>query len=45
LTDARINGVNLYYEETGRGIAMIFVHEFAGEAASWRPQIRFFSPR
>ncbi len=24
---------------------MIFVHEFAGEAISWRPQVRFFSRR
>jgi pimeloyl-ACP methyl ester carboxylesterase len=24
---------------------MIFVHEFAGEAASWQPQVRFFSRR
>ena len=45
MTGARVNGVNLYYEETGHGLPMIFVHEFAGEAASWRPQIRFFSRR
>lgn len=37
-----INGVNLYYEEAGRGVPMIFVHEFAGEARSWAQQVRFF---
>jgi len=42
---ARINGVALSYEEVGDGVPMIFVHEFAGEAASWQPQIRSFSRR
>jgi pimeloyl-ACP methyl ester carboxylesterase len=39
---AFINGVNLYYEEAGHAVPMIFVHEFAGEARSWAPQVRFF---
>jgi pimeloyl-ACP methyl ester carboxylesterase len=42
---ARINGVALAYEEVGDGVPMIFVHEFAGEAVSWQPQVRFFSRR
>jgi len=42
---ALINGINLYYEEVGQGVPMIFVHEFAGEATSWAPQVRFFGPR
>lgn len=42
---APINGVNLYYEDVGRGVPMIFVHEFAGEATSWAPQVRFFGRR
>ena len=37
--------VKLYYEETGRGYPMIFVHEFAGDYRSWQPQLRYFSPR
>ena len=37
--------VKLYYEETGRGHPMIFVHEFAGDYRSWRPQVRYFSRR
>jgi pimeloyl-ACP methyl ester carboxylesterase len=38
-------GVRLYYEEAGAGVPMVFVHEFAGEAASWTPQVRFFARR
>lgn len=40
-----VNGVNIYYEEAGRGIPIIFVHEFAGDWRSWEPQMRFFSAR
>ena len=42
---ARVNGVNLFYEETGQGPPLIFVHEFAGDSASWHLQVRFFSRR
>jgi pimeloyl-ACP methyl ester carboxylesterase len=41
----RVNDINLYYEETGSGIPLIFVHEFAGDWRSWEPQVRFFSSR
>ncbi len=37
--------VKLYYEETGRGYPLIFVHEFAGDCRSWEPQVRYFSRR
>lgn len=37
------NGVELYVEEAGSGVAVIFVHEFAGDYRSWEPQMRFFS--
>jgi pimeloyl-ACP methyl ester carboxylesterase len=37
------DGVQLYYEETGRGIPIVFVHEFAGDCRSWEPQVRHFS--
>jgi pimeloyl-ACP methyl ester carboxylesterase len=40
---AQINGVSLYYEETGEGYPLIFSHEFAGDYRSWEPQVRFFS--
>ena len=39
------DGVGLYYEETGSGAPLIFVHEFAGDHRSWEPQIRFFARR
>ncbi len=34
------DGVNLAYEEAGSGTPVIFVHEFAGNMASWEPQLR-----
>jgi pimeloyl-ACP methyl ester carboxylesterase len=39
------DGVRLYYEETGSGVPVIFVHEFAGDARSWEPQLRHFGQR
>jgi len=30
-----VNNVNLYYEEAGSGIPILFVHEFAGDWRSW----------
>lgn len=36
------DGIQLYYEETGQGVPLIFVHEFAGDLRSWEPQIRHF---
>lgn len=39
------DGVKLFYEETGKGTPVIFVHEFAGDFRSWEPQVRHFSRR
>lgn len=39
------DGVKLYYEETGRGTPVVFVHEFAGDMRSWEPQMRHFGQR
>jgi pimeloyl-ACP methyl ester carboxylesterase len=39
------DGIKLYYEETGSGIPVVFVHEFAGDCRSWEPQIRYFARR
>ena len=36
------DGVRLYYEETGSGAPVIFVHEYAGDHRSWEPQLRHF---
>jgi pimeloyl-ACP methyl ester carboxylesterase len=37
------DGVRLYYEETGDGTPVVFLHEFAGDHRSWEPQVRHFS--
>jgi pimeloyl-ACP methyl ester carboxylesterase len=42
---ALADGVRLYFEETGQGLPLVFVHEFAGDYRSWEPQVRFFSRR
>ena len=39
------NGINIYYEETGSGTPLLFVHEFAADTRGWEPQVRFFSRR
>ena len=39
------DGVRLYYEDTGVGTPIVFVHEFAGDHRSWEPQVRHFSRR
>ena len=37
------DGVKLYYEESGSGAPLVFVHEYAGDYRSWEPQMRFFA--
>jgi pimeloyl-ACP methyl ester carboxylesterase len=37
--------VGLYYEDTGKGTPIVFVHEFAGDLRSWEAQVRHFSRR
>jgi pimeloyl-ACP methyl ester carboxylesterase len=39
------DGVRLYFEETGSGHPVIFVHEFAGDLRSYEPQMRHFGKR
>jgi pimeloyl-ACP methyl ester carboxylesterase len=39
------DGVKLYYEETGSGIPIVFVHEFAGDLRSYELQMRYFGQR
>lgn len=38
-------GAKLYYEESGSGFPLLFVHEFAGDHRSWEAQLRFFARR
>ncbi|MDH3714567.1 MAG: alpha/beta hydrolase [Gammaproteobacteria bacterium] len=37
--------VELYYEDTGSGTPIVFVHEFAGDYRSWAPQVHHFARR
>jgi len=39
------DGVKLYYEETGTGTPIVFVHEFAADHRSWELQMRHFGQR
>jgi pimeloyl-ACP methyl ester carboxylesterase len=38
-----VNGVELYYEDTGSGYPIVFCHEFAGDHRAWDPQVRAFT--
>src|SRR5438477_7808725 len=40
---AALNGVELYYEESGGGFPVVFCHEFAGDYRAWDPQVRSFN--
>lgn len=42
---ASVNGVNLYYEQTGEGAPLVWVHEYGGDLRSWEPHVRYFSRR
>jgi pimeloyl-ACP methyl ester carboxylesterase len=35
-------GARIYYEETGEGTPILFIHEFAGDHRSWNDQMRHF---
>ncbi len=37
------DNVRLYFEETGAGTPIIFLHEFAADYSNWEPQLRYFS--
>ena len=39
------DSIKLYYEDTGTGTPVIFVHEFAGDYRSWESQVRHFARR
>ncbi len=42
---ASVNGIKLYYEVTGKGFPIVWIHEFAGSYKSWDSQIKYFSRR
>jgi len=35
-------GARIYFEETGRGTPILFIHEFGGDHRSWEDQMRHF---
>jgi len=37
-----LNGVEIYYEDTGTGYPVVFCHEFAADYRGWDPQVRAF---
>ncbi len=39
---AQSDGAKIYWEETGKGTPIIFVHEFGGDHRSWDDQMRHF---
>jgi pimeloyl-ACP methyl ester carboxylesterase len=40
---AKSKQANIYFEETGHGTPILFLHEFAGDHRSWADQVRYFS--
>lgn len=42
MSHAPSGGVSLFYETTGDGTPVVFVHEFSGDSRSWEPQVRHF---
>jgi pimeloyl-ACP methyl ester carboxylesterase len=36
-------GARIFFEETGQGTPILFLHEFAGDHRSWADQVRYFS--
>lgn len=42
---ANAGDVKLYYEEAGKGIPIVWVHEFADDLHGWEAQMQFFSRR
>ncbi len=42
---ARIDDIDLYYEQAGEGTPLVFLHEFAGDCRSWEAQVRYFARR
>ena len=35
--------IQLYFEETGSGTPILFLHEFAADHTNWEPQMRYFA--
>ena len=42
---AQTGNVRLYYEETGSGFPILFIHEYGSDYREWESQVRHFSRR
>jgi pimeloyl-ACP methyl ester carboxylesterase len=42
---ANVNGVSLYYEITGNGTPIVFLHGFTCDHRNWDPQVKYFSKK
>ena len=40
---ATVSGLQLYFEETGAGTPLVFVHEFGADHREWETQVRHFA--
>jgi 3-oxoadipate enol-lactonase len=40
-----VNEAKLYYEDTGQGKPIVFLHGYVGDIEDWRAQINYFSPK
>ena len=45
MATVRIDDVELFFERTGEGTPIVFLHEFAGDYRSWEIQVRCFARR
>ncbi len=41
----KLNGINIYYEDNGKGFPVIFTHGYAGTTKSWDGQVAAFSKK
>ncbi len=41
----KLNGINIYYEDNGKGFPVIFTHGYAGTTKSWDGQVADFSKK
>ncbi|MCX6253706.1 MAG: alpha/beta hydrolase [Bacteroidia bacterium] len=42
---ANVNGTSLYYEITGNGTPIVFLHGFTCDHRNWDPQVKYFSKK
>lgn len=40
-----VNGAKLYYEDTGKGKPIVFLHGYVGDTKDWENQVKLLSPK